>query len=754
MTNVTANLFRIIPRDSAFLDRKLGSRGEIFFDKNSNTLRLYDGSTNGGIPLAKSNLSNISNSDFRNKSVESSLSTVVYTVTIVAPQGDDVGNKYNLNGEYAPELNFVVGYTYVFDQSDLTNVYFPNANGTTVNPHPLNFSADNANGILGGGTVYIINVVYLLDNIEVTRTQYSSAMFNTATNRQVRITVTNSTPATLYYYCSNHQNMGHGITIADPGSGTGGNAFQSIRVSGQDNVVAEAVDDFVNFNEGSGIAITTNAATDTITFTNTGILDLTAGNGITISDQGSGTKQIANSGILSVVAGTGINTSVNAGTVTINSTVSTGNVVFTGRTVDSDDSTAITFTPSVVFDSDITVYELVFPDGSRQTTATLVGPTGPEGPPGATGSGSGDVSSVLGGYTDNAIVLYSGTSGTTIKTSSASINGSGILTSTGFSGSGTNLTSLNATQLTSGTVPDARFPATLPAASGTNLTNLNATNLSSGTVPIDRLGTSGTRDATTFLRGDNTWTVVSGGSESDSFKTIAVSGQTSVVAESSTDTLTLVAGTGITITTDAGTDTITITNSGSTPNLFSTIAVTGQSNVVADSNSDTLNIAAGTGISITTDAGTDTVTISSTVTSGATSFTQLSDSAGLTIDQIYLPAITMLTVSNSGASAYLFDQYSGNNPTIYAINGTTIAFKLNASGHPFLIQTGAGVNYNTGLVHVSTTGTVSTGASAQGKDSGTLYWKIPAGISGGYRYQCQAHGPMVGSITIKDFVSI
>ena len=54
------------------------------------------------------------------------------------------------------------------------------------------------------------------------------------------------------------------------------------------------------------------------------------------------------------------------------------------------------------------------------------------------------------------------------------------------SGVGTNLTALNATQLTSGTVPDARFPATLPAASGVNLTALNATNLGSGTVPDAR----------------------------------------------------------------------------------------------------------------------------------------------------------------------------------------------------------------------------------------------------------------------------
>lgn len=43
------------------------------------------------------------------------------------------------------------------------------------------------------------------------------------------------------------------------------------------------------------------------------------------------------------------------------------------------------------------------------------------------------------------------------------------------------------------------------------------------------------------------------------FKTIAISGQSDVVADTTTDTLTLVAGTGITLATNASTDTITIT---------------------------------------------------------------------------------------------------------------------------------------------------------------------------------------------------
>ena len=689
MSEPIINNLRVVPRASDFLDRKLGSRGEIFFDQTTNTLRLYNGQVTGGIQLAKADLINVANADFLAKANAAGFSG-----------GVQAGVAGRL--AYYPSTGSQV--------NDLAEVYWTANTSTLALTGTINVTGQKN------------KIRFHWDTLADLTSEVSAATWHGM--------IAHAHDTGKLYYA----HAGAWVPVASEESLP--NTFSTIAIAGQSSVVADTTSDTLTLTAGVGITLTTNASTDTITITGT---------------------------------------------------ASTGNITFAGNTIDSIDSSAIVITPLVSFESDVVVgNEIVFADGSRQATSAvgIPGPTGPIGPTGASGSGSGDVVSAGGSYVDNRIVRYDGTTGTIIQVSSASISDAGLLTATSFSGdgslittlnatqltsgtvpdarfpatlpasSGVNLTALNATQLTSGTVPDARFPATLPAASGTNLTALNATQLTSGTVPIGRIGATGTASASTYLRGDNSWATVSGGSSSDSFATISVAGQSSVVADSATDTLTLVAGSNITITTDAATDTITIAGSGTTSDSFSTISVAGQSNVVADSGTDTLTLVAGTGISITTNAGSDTITITNSVSAGATAFTGLTDAAGLTVDKFYLPAITRLDVTNSGASAYLFDQYSTNNPTVYAISGTTIAFNLNVSGHPFLIQTGAGTNYDTGLTHVTTAGVVTTGSSAQGKTSGTLYWKIPQSISGTYRYQCSAHAPMVGGISIKDFAVV
>ena len=105
--------------------------------------------------------------------------------------------------------------------------------------------------------------------------------------------------------------------------------------------------------------------------------------------------------------------------------------------------------------------------------------------------------------------------------------------------------------------------------------------------------------------GNLSWGLAGG----NAFETIAIAGQSSIVADSISDTLTIAAGAGITLTTDAGTDTLTITNSQLGANAFGNIAVSGQTTVAADSTNDTLTLVGQNGVTITTNAGSDTVTI-------------------------------------------------------------------------------------------------------------------------------------------------
>lgn len=84
--------------------------------------------------------------------------------------------------------------------------------------------------------------------------------------------------------------------------------------------------------------------------------------------------------------------------------------------------------------------------------------------------------------------------------------------------------------------------------------------------------------------------------------------------------VTLSGGTGINVTSNVvgniTTYTVTNTDLGSSQNIFKNIAVPSQSTIIADSNNDTLTLAAGSGISITTNAITDTITITNTGSGG------------------------------------------------------------------------------------------------------------------------------------------
>ena len=58
---------RIIPRPEDFLDRNVGSSGEVFFNRESSSLRVYSGKDTAGFEIARADLENVSNSVLASK---------------------------------------------------------------------------------------------------------------------------------------------------------------------------------------------------------------------------------------------------------------------------------------------------------------------------------------------------------------------------------------------------------------------------------------------------------------------------------------------------------------------------------------------------------------------------------------------------------------------------------------------------------------------------------------------------------------
>jgi hypothetical protein len=190
----------------------------------------------------------------------------------------------------------------------------------------------------------------------------------------------------------------------------------------------------------------------------------------------------------------------------------------------------------------------------------------------------------------------------------------------------------------------------------------------------------------------------------------------------------LIQDSGITIA-DGASGTLSGTNTGD-QSLFSTIAVSGQSNVVADTTSDTLTLVAGTNITITTDATTDTITINSSGGGGnlnnsvynrnstnyTTSSTSFTDIDGVNLSLSVTTGARRVLVAFCGA---------GTNTT----NGAFIGLDLLvdgvsvSSGEGILIAAGsANLDRNLSFTYVTD---VLTAASHTFK----LQWKASAGTN-------------------------
>ena len=204
-------------------------------------------------------------------------------------------------------------------------------------------------------------------------------------------------------------------------------------------------------------------------------------------------------------------------------------------------------------------------------------------------------------------------------------------------------------------------------------------------------------------------------SDTDSGYTWSATG--TATADATQDTVTFVSGTGVNVDIDAGSDAVRFTNSdrGSSQNIFKTIAVSGQTNIVADSNNDTLTFAAGSGIAITTAASTDTVTITHADTSTQAS---VNNSGATVIQDITLDGFGHITDINSVDLDSRFVNVSGDTMT----GSLTINGALNATTKSFVIDHPTKANMK--LRYVSLEGP-EAGVYVRGRITGETTIELP-----------------------------
>jgi len=117
-------------------------------------------------------------------------------------------------------------------------------------------------------------------------------------------------------------------------------AFKTISVSGQSDVVADSYTDTLTLAAGTAMTVTTNAATDTITFTNAGVTSLTGSAAISVSNS-TGAITLTNTGVTRITAGAGMTIDQNTGNVTITNSGIRGISVVTGLSLSIDATTRI-----------------------------------------------------------------------------------------------------------------------------------------------------------------------------------------------------------------------------------------------------------------------------------------------------------------------------------------------------------------------------------------------------------------------------
>ena len=213
-----------------------------------------------------------------------------------------------------------------------------------------------------------------------------------------------------------------------------------------------------------------------------------------------------------------------------------------------------------------------------------------------------------------------------------------------------------------------------------------------------------------------------GAANQDAFSYVKV-GSTTIEADSETDTLEIAGGTGITVTPDATNDKVTISTSAeANQNAFSNVKV-GNTTVEADTTTDTLEIEAGSNVTITPDATNDKVTISATdttysavVSGGSAGLMSGADKAKL--DKVIFNSTDTNVLDSSCLPSYVDDVVEA-----YVVSGATAL----SSGWLSKTSGGSALTPQSGIIYVLMEDTTDYATNTQFRWATNTYVKLNDG---------------------------